>query len=301
MQLMILLLFTIIAIILPLPASAENGNWSFLGKPDPQVAQKIYRSSIKIPEEINAPDDENNSIHKWVNQRVNEAKEGHASLVRIPIETNFGWGCTPPSRYCLYFSGGSCVYLSLIGNTELPIEYNIKKCSYEPYEAARGYCATSWKAEGYFTGSSKKICSEPDQEESEGCCASLDVEYEFNVTRIMPSGRAGSNFYFDIVLAGGSPLPAGNLIKEGPVWGVYIANIRMSDPNGKTKAEDLATKLRNLGYKNVTVVDSRLIPTLWCCFYTILIDRFDTQSEANKLKDELAKKKIGALIVGRIY
>lgn len=289
-----------IGICVPLLALAEDINWSFLGKTDPQMAQKIYKTSINVPEDLYAPDDENNSIHKWVNLRVNEAKDGYASLVRIPIETNFGWGCTPPSLYCLYFSGGGCVYVSLVGDTKLPTEYNVEKCAGSG-ENARAYCATSWKAEGYFTGQSKKICGEPDQKESEGCCTSFDAEYEFHVTKIMPSQNAGSSFNFDIILAGRSPLPSGNVIKNGPVWGVYISNIRMSDPNGIKKADKLVAKLNGLGYKKTSVIDSRLIPTLWCCFHTVLIDRFDTESEAKKLKAELAKKKIDNIIVGKLY
>ena len=288
------------------PTVCENIDWSFLGGEDQVLAGKILSSanaiSAKISPDILAPDNEKGDIHRWVKQRVEESVKGNASVVRVPILANFGWGCTPPSDYCLNFSGGGCVSVFFAGNEAQINDYHDKCESNGPYDKRRNeYCYAKWNAEGYFTGKIKKICTDPEREGSEGCCTERSDMYEFHVLRVKNAGDTKSDFLFKTMLPGASQAPKGDVIKDGPPFGVYVANLFMSDAKSLKKSENLTVKLISMGYSNTKQVDSRLIPAMWCCFDVVLIDRFEDEAAAKSLVKELKKKGISDVISGRLF
>jgi len=287
------------------PRVCESINWNFLGKADSAKAgaikQKADQQAALIPEDLYAPDDGERHIHAWVDARLQEAKEGHASVVRISIVMNAGWGCTVPAPFCLEYSGGGCVYIKPTGNSQLltkNFEGYMNDSSVTP-EKRNALLSMSYQVEGYFVGKKKSLCKDPSEDQA-GCCANNDAEYEFHVLRISDSPM-GSSFHYQTQLPGGSPKPEGSVLNSGPKWAVLNASFPMTDAVARSRAGKLKSQLIEKGFGKTTLVDSRLIPKLWCCFDVVLVDRLATKEEAVLLQKKIAGLGIKNFSVVELY
>lgn len=287
------------------PRVCESINWNFLGKADAakagSIKQKADQQAALIPEDLYAPDDGERHIHAWVDARVQEAKEGHASVVRISIVMNAGWGCTVPAPFCLETSGGGCVYIKPTGNSQLLTNNHSYyfNSSYLPAEKRDDLLATRYLAEGYFVGKKKSLCNNLVEDEA-GCCANDDAEYEFHILRVSDSPM-GSSFHFQTQLPGGSSKPEGQMMTSGSKWGVLNAGFPMTDAAARLRASKLKSQLIEKGFGKTTLVDSRLIPKLWCCFDVVLVDRLATKEEAVLLQKKIAVLGIKNFSVVELY
>jgi hypothetical protein len=197
----------------------------------------------------------------------------------MPLYTNVGWGCEVPSEWVATgdFSP-DVVFILPVGDTAL-----VERCSacYDiEDEERRGKCISQrcqLQVQGRFTG---KITKPTEHCESIG--------HEFHIERATANGPDPTPFF--LALPGGAAPPDGPPIAEGPRWGVLFSSAFRHENDARERADALQARLVEKGHANAEVLDSRRIPTLWCCSFAVLVERFDDEKSAKALAKTLKRE-----------
>ncbi len=225
----------------------------------------------------------------WVLSMAAQASKGKRSIIRMPLYPNVGWGCEVPSIWVATGDFNPDVaFIVPTGDTQ-----HVDRCEqcFDLEDEQRGPCEDrhcSMQVEGYFTGTSTTP--------TEGC---HEIGYEFHINR--STTRGGTPTRYLLGLAAGAAEPDGPPIDSGPAWGVMFANAFRNDPKALPRAQAKHQAVVDAGHTTAQLLDSRRIPTLWCCSWVVLVERFEHEKGARALARTLGKTALGKPIVRRLY
>jgi len=226
--------------------------------------------------------------HTWLVRMAEQARREPPSTIRMPLYPNVGWGSEVPSTWVATGNfDPNVTFILPVGNTTL-----VRDCEacYEDTER-RDTCIDQrcdLQVQGYFTGT---ITSPTEHCES--------IAYEFHIERATANGPSPSPFF--LALPGGAAPPEGPPIAEGPRWGVLFASDFRHETDARDRADALKARLVDKGHAGTQVLDSRRIPTLWCCSFAVLVERFDEESAAKALAKVLKREGFKGALVRPLY
>jgi len=223
----------------------------------------------------------------WLERMSAAAAREAPSIIRMPLYPNVGWGCEVPSEWVATGNFDPDVTFILpVGDTAL-VERCLKCFELDDRErCVEQRC--DLQVQGHFTGKT----SEP----TEHC---EDIGHEFHIERATANGAKPSPFF--LALPGGSPPPDGPPIAEGPRWGVLFASAFRHEKDARTRADALRARLVEKGHATAEVLDSRRIPTLWCCSWAVLVERFEDEKAAKALAKRLRREGLHGMVVRTLY
>jgi hypothetical protein len=228
--------------------------------------------------------------HTWLVRMAEQAGREPPSTIRMPLYPNVGWGCEVPSTWVATGNFDPDVTFILpVGDTALVSDcddcYNLED------EDRRGTCIDKrcqLQVQGHFTGTITKP--------TEHC---ESIGYEFHIERATANGPSPTPFF--LALPGGAAPPEGPPITEGPRWGVLFSNNFRHETNARAQADTLQARLVEKGHTGTQVLDSRQIPTLWCCSFAVLVERFDDEKSAKALAKALKREGWKGALVRQLY
>lgn len=183
-----------------------------------QNAEVTSTSSIKIPttteavpkklaveksftlEEIEAQ----GGLKNWFRDLARANVAGKKTLVRVPVNRVFGFGCVTPTQFCVSTETTGCFgpFVDLKGDFD-----TIKKVSNQceavcnaandarcTQEFRNNQCSTLWEVEGYVVAASR--LPEAKDDGTPGTCADGELAYDFEVTRVIQKIAGGVNDEF---------------------------------------------------------------------------------------------------------
>lgn len=156
-------------------------------------------------EEIEA----NGGVKNWFRDLARANAAGKKTLVRVPVNHVFGFGCETPTNYCVSTQTSGCYgpYLDLKGATELINRANQRceqACDLQISDALDlctpevrdRECSTLWSVEGYVTAASRVPENTND---GEGSCAHGELVYDFKIERVIQKIEGGFDEEFSFV------------------------------------------------------------------------------------------------------
>jgi hypothetical protein len=211
------------------------------------------------------------------------------STLIIPIKRNDGWGCEVPSLWVATgYGDADATFILMQGNHELL--QDCLRCDLVDV-AGREACRAqrcNLQAQGSFTG---KTTMQPDY------CQ--HVGHEFRVERLVV-GKDGA-LPFTLALPGGAAPPDGPPIADGPRFGVLLTSAVRHEKGARARADALRTRLIEQGHAGAEVLDSRRIPTLWCCSWAVLVERFTDEKAAKSLAQRLGQEGFDGAVAQALY
>jgi len=228
----------------------------------------------------------------WLGRMAKDAESNLKSIIRLPLSTCVGWGSATPSNYvaagCF---NAAAFFIKPAGETAL-----VEKCDacWSGPDDKVDDCRDkrcSLVVEGHFTGEIEKTKGGPPGEPG-------PVAYEFEIAKARIAKKLPAP---SLRLPGGHGAADGPAIKSGPKWGVMWASAFAIDDGYKGKAAEKATALAKAGFKGVEVIDSRRIPTLWCCSKAVVIARVANREEAAAKAAEVKAKGFDGIITREMY
>lgn len=226
----------------------------------------------------------------WLERMSEAAAREPPSTIRMPLYTNVGWGCEVPSEWVATgFFDAHVTFILPVGDTALVDR--CMDCYAIEDDERRGTCIEQrcdLQVQGHFTGKRTKP--------TEHCS---DSGHEFHVERATASGASPTPFF--LALPGGAPPPEGPPIAEGPRWGVLFSSAFRHEDDARARADALHARLLAKGHARAEVLDSRRIPTLWCCSFAVLVERFDSEKAAKALAKQLKRQGFGGALVRTLY
>lgn len=226
--------------------------------------------------------------HTWLVRMAERAVREPPSTIRMPLYPNVGWGCEVPSTWVATGNFDPDVTFILpVGDTTL-----VRDCEecYEDTER-RDTCIArrcDLQVQGHFTGTITRP--------TEHC---ENIGYEFYIERATANGPSPPPFF--LALPGGAAPPEGPPLAEGPRWGVLFASDFRHETDARARADALKARLVAKGHADTHVLDSRRIPTLWCCSFAVLVERFDEESAAKALAKVLKREGFKGALVRPLY
>ena len=287
------------------PDSCPGLDWSFLGTVS-QVVRQQHVLNLRpmvlgggIAAEQPTPEsrvaDNHKAVVKWVGFHHEAARAGHASVVRLVLDHCIGWGSATPSSYTMHgcFTDYA-VFVQPVGNTAF--ETRCEQCLQSQDAACRTrHCEPPVLVEGRFVGKTRAVEMDPDDPDTRR------IAYEFEVFRfkslegeadVSSSDAVSPNRRTSVRLPAGSAMPPVEPLSKGPRFAVVHLVEPLWQPASLSVALETAQWLELSGMKYVKVVDSRLIPTLWCCGYAVIVGRYDTLAEARQVAAAYGKQGI---------
>jgi hypothetical protein len=226
----------------------------------------------------------------WLERMSEQAGREPPSTIRMPLYTNVGWGCEVPS---IWVATGNfdpdVTFILPVGDTAL-IE-RCERCYDVEDEERRGDCITrrcELQVQGHFTG---KITEPTAHCESAG--------HELHIERATAQGSSPAPFF--LALPGGAAPADGPPLADGPRWGVLFTNAFRHETNARERADALRARLVEKGHASAQVLDSRRVPTLWCCSFVVLVERFDDEKAARTLAKRLGREGFDGALVRQLY
>lgn len=131
----------------------------------------------------------------WLLRRAEEAAQGHASVIRIPLQACIGWGCDVPSEFVAVDCFGPAAFF-VVPTGDTSHTSACLQCFSAADDATRAECegaTCNFVAEGWFTGR-----SEATEADGEPC----GTGWEFHIDRV--EGVPGEGFEI-VVPAGAAP------------------------------------------------------------------------------------------------
>lgn len=155
-------------------------------------------------EEIEA----NGGLKNWFRDLARANVAGKKTLVRIPVNHVFAFGCETPTVYCASTQTSGCFgpYLDLKGAIT-PINKANQACELAcngnpdtegrcTIELREEQCSTLWSVEGYVTAASRV----PEHPESDGgSCSQGELVYDFQVERVIEKIAGGYSDQYQFV------------------------------------------------------------------------------------------------------
>ncbi len=132
-------------------------------------------------------------LKNWFRDLARANVAGKKTLVRVPINHVFGFGCVAPLKYCVSTETGGCFgpFVDLKGDFEV-----IKKVTNSceticnaaddarcTQEFRNNQCSTLWEVEGYVVAANR--LPEAKDDGTPGTCADGELAYDFEVTRVI--------------------------------------------------------------------------------------------------------------------
>lgn len=226
----------------------------------------------------------------WLEQMSKQAASETPSTIRMPLYPNVGWGCEVPSEWVATGNfNPDCTFILPVGDTALVDR--CMECYATESEDRRETCIEqrcSLQVQGHFTGKTTKPT-----EHCEG------IGHEFHIERATAKGVEPAPFF--LALPGGAPPPDGPPITEGPRWGVLFSSAFRHEKDARARADALQARLVDKGHASAQVLDSRRIPTLWCCSFAVLVERFDDEKAAKALAKALKREGFDGALVRTLY
>jgi hypothetical protein len=226
----------------------------------------------------------------WLERMSEAAALEPPSTIRMPLYTNVGWGCEVPSEWVATGSfNPDATFILPVGDTALVDR--CMDCYSIADEEPRMDCVgkrCDLQVQGHFTGKRTKPTKH---------CS--DSGHEFHIERATANGANPTPFF--LALPGGAPPPDGPPIAEGPRWGVLFSSMFRHEKDARERADALHARLVEKGHASAQVLDSRRIPTLWCCSFAVLVERFDSEKDAKALAKQLEREKFVGMVVRELY
>lgn len=146
-------------------------------------------------------------LKNWFRDLARANVAGKKTLVRVPVNHVFGFGCVTPLKYCVSTETSGCFgpFVDLKGDFE-----TIKKVSNQceavcnaandarcTQEFRNNQCSTLWEVEGYVVAANR-LPEANDEGTRGGTCADGELTYDFQVTRVIQkiSGGHSDDFLF---------------------------------------------------------------------------------------------------------
>lgn len=226
----------------------------------------------------------------WLEQLSKQAANELPSTIRMPLYPNVGWGCEVPSEWVATGNfNPDCTFILPVGDTALVDR--CMQCYAQESDDRRETCIEqrcNLQVQGHFTGKTTKP--------TEHC---ESIGHEFHIERATAEGPSPTPFF--LALPGGAPPPDGPPITEGPRWGVLFSSAFRHETNARERADALQARLVEKGHASAQVLDSRRIPTLWCCSFAVLVERFDDEKAAKALAKALKREGFDGALVRTLY
>lgn len=145
-------------------------------------------------------------LKNWFRDLARANVAGKKTLVRVPVNHVFGFGCVAPLKYCVSTETGGCFgpFVDLKGDFEI-----IKKATTQcdtvcnaadgarcTQEFRNNQCSTLWEVEGYVVAANR--LPEASDDGTPGTCADGQLTYDFQVTKVVQKLADGQadNFRF---------------------------------------------------------------------------------------------------------
>ncbi len=177
-------------------------------KPPETAPKKLAVKRSFTLEEIEAK----GGLKNWFRDLARANVAGTKTLVRVPINRVFGFGCETPTSYCVSTETTGCFgpFVDLLGDTAV-IDKTTKTChdvcdsiSEDTAERApvcsqefrNNQCSTLWEVEGYVVAANR--LPEAKDDGTPGTCADGELAYDFEVTRVIQKidGGYSEDFQF---------------------------------------------------------------------------------------------------------
>lgn len=153
------------------------------------VPKKLAVEKSFTLEEIEAQ----GGLKNWFRDLARANVVGKKTLVRVPINHVFGFGCVTPLKYCVSTETGGCFgpFVDLKGDFTTIKKTNVQceavcstvddaRCT---QEFRNNQCSTLWEVEGYVVATSR--LPEAKDDGTPGTCADGELAYDFQVTRVI--------------------------------------------------------------------------------------------------------------------
>lgn len=270
---------------------AGRMDWSFLGPANPARVKEHVRmlrpfvaEGNLVPEEPEiAERQRGEAVIHWVSRLVASAAEGAGAVVTLTMTHCVGWGSATPSEYTVF---GCFTPLAIfVHPTNSPeFETRCRACSREDDACVERECAPV-RVEGRFTGKIHKVQMDPEDP------STARESYEFFVFRHEKAGATREALEIDpameIRLPAGYPAPAGTPVTNGPRFAVVHEVDMVWAPTSLDLAHKLAEELKSSGMTKAFVMDSRLVPDIWCCSHLVVASRHTSLQEAKEAQKSL--------------
>lgn len=235
----------------------------------------------------------------WLERMSEAASREPPSTIRMPLYLNVGWGCEVPSEWVATGNfDPNVTFILPVGDTKLVdrcgacySEFEYREGETEAEYDRREQCLSqrcNLQVQGHFTGKRTKP--------TEQCS---DPGHEFHIERATANGPQPTPFF--LALPGGAPPPDGPPIADGPRWGVLFSSAFRHEKDARERADALRARLVEKGHANAEVLDSRRIPTLWCCSFAVLVERFEGEKDAKALAKRLKQQGFRGALARTLY
>ena len=261
-------------------SSCPNLDWSFLGPENRDVRSRHVLKlrpvviGAGIAAEELTPEGQvaanHGAVTDWVRFHHEAAQAGAASVVRLVLEHCVGWGSETPSSYTMHgcFSDRA-VFIQPVGNSAF--EAQCARCmETQDGDCRTRHCEPPVLVEGRFVGKTRTVMMDPEDPDTRRDAYELEV---FRHKVVDP--RAGEvsqdtiHPLIEVCLPAGSPMPTESLPPGRRFAVVHVAE-PLWQPASLSAAKDVAQRFTQAGSDGVVVVDSRLIPSLWCCGFAVV-------------------------------
>lgn len=166
------------------------------------IAKPLVNRAFTL-EEIEAK----GGLKNWFRDLARANVAGKKTLVRVPVNHVFGFGCVSPTAYCVSTETAGCFgpFVDLKGDFAT-IKKSASQCDAICKAADDGrctqefrnnQCSTLWDVEGYVTAASR--LPEAKDDGTPGTCADGELMYDFQVTRVINKIDGGYNEGFEFV------------------------------------------------------------------------------------------------------
>lgn len=163
----------------------------------PTTSKKLAVKKSFTVEEIEAE----GGLKNWFRDLARANVAGKKTLVRVPINHVFGFGCVAPLKYCVSTETGGCFgpFVDLKGDFEI-IKKAANFCnsvcnSVDDARCTQDFrnkqCSTLWEVEGYVVAANR--LPEAKDDGTPGTCADGQLTYDFQVTRVIQKIANGGN------------------------------------------------------------------------------------------------------------
>lgn len=212
---------------------------------------------------LNQSDEE--LIRAWIAARIESAGAGRREIVRIPlIHKCLGWGCVCPEWY-IGESAGNAMGLDWLTIDDAP---------YAELPSP-GESGLELVAEGWFTGAKDTFEWRSGDE--------LVEDYTlqgFHVERWRRMGDSDKDRTLSVVADAAATKAWPEPLTDARPWVAIAHSVPRESKGAAEKAEKLRAALVEKGYAQAEILDSRQLPRLFCCFYSVVLGRYATEEEA---------------------
>lgn len=133
-------------------------------------------------------------LKNWFRDLARANVAGKKTLVRVPVNHVFGFGCVTPLKYCVSTETGGCFgpFVNLKGDFD-----TIKKATNSceticnaaddarcTQEFRNNQCSTLWEVEGYVVAANR-LPEANDEGTRGGTCADGELTYDFQITKVI--------------------------------------------------------------------------------------------------------------------